>query len=97
MLPVPEYSDLTNAPFKEALAFNRHLGHLRHKNRVHFSFEKLKDNIVYAADGTRTFNRPPLHQNHNSFLHSNYQPGLTFVNAMNHLTTIAREHYHQLY
>ena len=30
----------------EALNFNRHLSQLRQKNRVYFSFEKLKNNFV---------------------------------------------------
>jgi len=53
---------------------------MRHKNRFAFTIEKVANNT-----------RLPLHQNHNSFLHSNYHPGTTFINAMNQLTHFTRE------
>jgi hypothetical protein len=45
-LPSGMTDELMQAPFKEALAFNRHLGTIRHKNRLHFSFEKVKNNVI---------------------------------------------------
>ena len=78
------------ASVNEALKYNIQQQQLRRQNRVHFAFEKLRNSYAVTSEG-KSLGRPPLHQNHNSFLHASYQPGPSFINAMNHLTRYMRD------
>ena len=67
------YEDFMNRKIREAYFFNMSQAQERQKNREEFIVRNLRKN----------YERPPLHQNHNSFIHCSYIPMPSFIHFMN--------------
>ncbi|CDW73641.1 UNKNOWN [Stylonychia lemnae] len=81
-----KYDDLFKRAISNVLCFNRQMTQIRIQNRQHFAIENMK----------KKAERNQLHQNHNSFLHCNYQPGQNFLNYMNQINYQKSTSYNQM-